>query len=103
VRPPKDPATRTPTLSDLRLIQRGERAFLHENEETTMSVERQGEHPARAYGVTGGGFAEGRAEPQEFEQDGQVETAVLQRSSTSVWLQAAASCSSVHPSRGART
>jgi hypothetical protein len=24
---------------------------------------REGEHPARAYGVTGGGFAEGQADP----------------------------------------
>ena len=37
-----------------------------------MSSERQGEHPARAYGVTGGGFAEGQADPEEFEQDEQV-------------------------------
>ena len=37
-----------------------------------MSSERQGEHPARAYGVTGGGFAEGQAEPEKFEQDQQV-------------------------------
>jgi hypothetical protein len=34
-----------------------------------MSSERQGEHPARAYGATGGGFAEGEAKPEEFEQD----------------------------------
>jgi hypothetical protein len=37
-----------------------------------VSSERQGEHPARAYGVTGGGFAEGQADPEEFEQDEQV-------------------------------
>ena len=37
-----------------------------------MSSERQGEHPARASGVTGGGFAEGQADPEEFEQDEQV-------------------------------
>ncbi len=37
-----------------------------------MTSERQGEHPARAYGVTGGGFAEGQANPEEFEQDKQV-------------------------------
>jgi hypothetical protein len=34
-----------------------------------MSSEREGEHPARAYGATGGGFAEGEANPEEFEQD----------------------------------
>jgi len=34
-----------------------------------VSSERQGEHPARAYGVTGGGFAEGQANPEEFEED----------------------------------
>ena len=37
-----------------------------------MSSERQGEHPARAYGVTGGGFAEGQADPEEFEEDQEV-------------------------------
>jgi hypothetical protein len=37
-----------------------------------MTSERQGEHPARAYGVTGGGFAEGQADPEQFEQDQQV-------------------------------
>ena len=37
-----------------------------------MSSERQGEHPARAYGVTGGGFAEGQADPKELVQDKQV-------------------------------
>ena len=37
-----------------------------------MSSERQGEHPARAYGVTGGGFAEGQADPEEFKEDKQV-------------------------------
>jgi hypothetical protein len=37
-----------------------------------VGSERQGEHPARAYGVTGGGFAEGQADPEEFEQDKQV-------------------------------
>jgi hypothetical protein len=35
-------------------------------------AERQGEHPARPYGATGGGFAEGEASPEEFEQDKQV-------------------------------
>lgn len=34
-----------------------------------MSSEREGEHPARPYGSTGGGFAEGEANPEEFEQD----------------------------------
>ena len=34
-----------------------------------MTSGRQGEHPARAYGATGGGFAEGQANPEEFEQD----------------------------------
>jgi hypothetical protein len=34
-----------------------------------MSSERQGEHPARPYGSTGGGFAEGEGHPEEFEQD----------------------------------
>ena len=37
-----------------------------------MSGERQGEHPARAYGTTGGGFAEGQADPEQFEEDKQV-------------------------------
>ena len=37
-----------------------------------MSGERQGEHPARPYGATGGGFAEGEANAEEFEQDKQV-------------------------------
>ncbi len=37
-----------------------------------MTSERQGEHPARAYGATGGGFAEGQADPEQFEQDKQV-------------------------------
>ena len=37
-----------------------------------MMNERQGEHPARAYGATGGGFAEGQAKPEEFEQDTEV-------------------------------
>jgi hypothetical protein len=37
-----------------------------------VTSERQGEHPARAYGVTGGGFAEGQADPEQFEQDKQV-------------------------------
>jgi hypothetical protein len=37
-----------------------------------MSSERQGEHPARAYGVTGGGFAEGQANPEEIPEDEQV-------------------------------
>jgi len=34
-----------------------------------MSSEREGQHPARAYGATGGGFAEGAASPEEFEDD----------------------------------
>jgi hypothetical protein len=33
---------------------------------------REGQHPARAYGVTGGGFAEGQANPDELEDDKQV-------------------------------
>ena len=37
-----------------------------------MSSERQGEHPARPYGATGGGFAEGEADPEEFSEDQQV-------------------------------
>jgi len=37
-----------------------------------MNGEREGEHPARAYGATGGGFAEGEANPEEFEKDKQV-------------------------------
>ena len=37
-----------------------------------MSGERQGEHPSRPYGATGGGFAEGEAHPKEFEQDKEV-------------------------------
>jgi hypothetical protein len=37
-----------------------------------MSSNREGEHPARAYGVTGGGFAEGQANPEEFEEDKEV-------------------------------
>jgi hypothetical protein len=37
-----------------------------------VSSDRQGEHPARAYGATGGGFAEGQADPEEFKQDEQV-------------------------------
>jgi hypothetical protein len=37
-----------------------------------MTSKREGEHPARAYGATGGGFAEGQANPEEFEQDEQV-------------------------------
>jgi hypothetical protein len=38
-----------------------------------MTSGRQGEHPARAYGVTGGGYAEGQVNPDEFEQDKRVE------------------------------
>jgi hypothetical protein len=38
-----------------------------------MPTDRQGEHPARAYGATGGGFAEGQADPDEFAQDKRVE------------------------------
>jgi hypothetical protein len=37
-----------------------------------MTSKREGEHPARAYGATGGGFAEGEARPEEFDQDKQV-------------------------------
>jgi hypothetical protein len=37
-----------------------------------MTGEREGEHPARAYGTTGGGFAEGEAKPEEFEHDKEV-------------------------------
>jgi hypothetical protein len=38
-----------------------------------MTGGRQGKHPARAYGVTGSGFAEGQANPDECEQDKRVE------------------------------
>jgi hypothetical protein len=34
-----------------------------------MNGERQGEHPARPFGSTGGGFAEGQAKPEESEED----------------------------------
>jgi hypothetical protein len=37
-----------------------------------MSSERQGEHPARPFGSTGGGFAEGEANPEEFSEDKRV-------------------------------
>ena len=37
-----------------------------------MSSKREGKHPARAYGTTGGGFAEGEAKPDELKQDKQV-------------------------------
>ena len=42
-----------------------------------MSSERErnkraGEHPARAYGASGGGFAEGEANPEQLEQNKQV-------------------------------
>jgi hypothetical protein len=37
-----------------------------------MSSKREGKHPARAYGATGGGFAEGEANHEEVEQDKQV-------------------------------
>jgi hypothetical protein len=37
-----------------------------------MSSERDGEHPARAYGATGGGFAEGQVMPEDFEEHKQV-------------------------------
>jgi hypothetical protein len=37
-----------------------------------MSGEREGEHPARPFGATGGGFAEGEANPEDFEQDKRV-------------------------------
>ena len=39
-----------------------------------MSSEREGEHPARAYGSTGGGFAEGQADPEQSEEDEKDET-----------------------------
>jgi hypothetical protein len=34
-----------------------------------MSSEREGEHPARAYGSTGGGFAEGQADPEQSDEE----------------------------------
>jgi hypothetical protein len=34
-----------------------------------VSSNRHGEHPARAFGATGGGFAEGQNDPEEFEPD----------------------------------
>jgi hypothetical protein len=37
-----------------------------------MNGEREGEHPARAYGTTGGGFAEGEANPEKFPEDERV-------------------------------
>ena len=37
-----------------------------------MASEREGEHPARPYGATGGGFAEGEAHPEEFVEDKRV-------------------------------
>jgi hypothetical protein len=37
-----------------------------------MTDKREGEHPARAYGATGGGFAEGQTDPAEFDPDSQV-------------------------------
>lgn len=37
-----------------------------------MTGEREGKHPARAYGTTGGGFAEGEANPEEVGQDKKV-------------------------------
>ena len=37
-----------------------------------MTSKREGKHPARAYGTTGGGFAEGESNPEELEQDKQV-------------------------------
>ena len=37
-----------------------------------MSSKREGEHPARAYGATGGGFAEGQVNPEDVAQDKQV-------------------------------
>jgi hypothetical protein len=36
------------------------------------SDKREGEHPARPFGVTGGGFAEGQANPDESEEDKKV-------------------------------
>ena len=37
-----------------------------------MSSKREGKHPARPYGTTGAGFAEGEANPEELEQNKQV-------------------------------
>jgi hypothetical protein len=37
-----------------------------------MSSKREGEHPARAYGATGGGFAEGQVNPEDVEPDKKV-------------------------------
>jgi hypothetical protein len=37
-----------------------------------MADKREGEHPARAYGATGGGFAEGQVHPEDVEPDKQV-------------------------------
>ena len=34
-----------------------------------MSSDRRGTHPARPFGATGGGFAEGQNNPEEFEPD----------------------------------
>jgi hypothetical protein len=43
---------------------------VHRDQEIRMTDEkREGEHPARAYGVTGGGFAEGQAKPEQVEED----------------------------------
>jgi hypothetical protein len=37
-----------------------------------MSGKREGQHPARPYGATGGGFAEGQVNPEDVEKDKQV-------------------------------
>ena len=34
-----------------------------------MSSDRRGTHPARPFGATGGGFAEGQNNPEEFEPE----------------------------------
>ncbi len=34
-----------------------------------MTSDRHGTHPARPFGVTGGGFAEGQVNPEEFKPD----------------------------------
>jgi hypothetical protein len=37
-----------------------------------VSSDRHGTHPARAFGVTGGGFAEGQVHPEEFKPEKKV-------------------------------
>ena len=34
-----------------------------------MSSDRHGTHPGRPFGVTGGGFAEGQVDPEEFKPE----------------------------------